>query len=253
MADNVNLEKLAKRIVGFSGADIENMLNEAAILAARLGKKEIESRDLEEAATKVKLGPERRRLQSEEDKKLTAYHEAGHAIVNASLPHSDPVHRVSIVSRGLALGFTQLMPEQDRYNQTRTRLLEQIIALLGGRAAEEMVFAEMTVGASSDLETASSIVRKMVTEYGMSKLGPSAFNSTSSYEEWPSRFAGEGIEVSPAMAAKIDSEMKRIIDECYARAVSILQKEKEKLDLVAGELIQKETLEQEEFEELCRA
>ncbi len=253
LADNVNLERLAKRTVGFSGADIENMLNEAAILAARLGKKEVEGVDLEEAATKVKLGPERRRLQSEEDKKLTAYHEAGHAIVNASLPHSDPVHRVSIVSRGLALGFTQLTPETDRYNQTKTRLLEQITALLGGRAAEEMVFSEMTVGAGSDLETASSIARKMVIEYGMSKLGPLAFNTSSSYEEWPPKFAGEGIEVSPAMAAEIDSETKRIIDECYAQAVSILQKEKEKLNLVAGELIQKETLEQEEFEELCRA
>ena len=247
---SVNLGRLAKRTVGFSGADIENMLNEAAILAARLGKTQIDNEDLEEEATKVKLGPERRRLQSEEDKKLIAYHEAGHAIVNANLLHTDPIHRVSIVSRGLALGFTQVAPEIDRYNQTKTRLIEEVITLLGGRAAEELVFNEMTVGAGNDLTRASLIVRKMVTEYGMSRLGPLAFNSHALEENWQTRFLDERTEISPEMAAKIDNEAKRIIDECYAKTVVILQEERKKLDLVAKELIKKETLEQEEFEKI---
>lgn len=247
----VSLEKLARRTVGFSGADIENMLNEAAILAARLGKGAIEPEDLEEAATKVKMGPQRKRLQSEEDKRLTAYHEAGHAIVAAHLPHMDPVHRVSIISRGLALGYTEIHPEIDRSHQTKTRLLEIITTMLGGRATEILVFDEMTVGAASDLENANRIARKMVTELGMSNLGPVSFGSYTDQENWR-RLMTDKAEYSDEMAAKIDEEVKKILEECLARAEKILQEKRSVLDKVAEELVQKETLEGEEFEKLIK-
>ena len=252
---DVDVEKLARRTVGFSGADIENMLNEAAILAAREGKGEIGPEELEEAATKVKLGPEKRRLQSEEERKLTAYHEAGHAVVAANLPNMDPVHRVSIVSRGLALGFTMIPPKIDRYNQTKTRLLEQITALLGGRAAEELKLGEFSIGASSDIKQATAIAREMVTEFGMSSLGPISFSSRIDFgSEWPPRMPfGEKVEYSDGMAEKIDREVKKIIDECFERAKRILREKEDKLDLVAKKLMEQETIEGEEFERLMAA
>jgi cell division protease FtsH len=166
---NVDWEKIAKRTVGFSGADIENMLNEAAILAARLGKKAIDMKDLEEAATKVKLGPEKKRLQSELDRKMTAYHEAGHALVSWFMPNMDPVHRISIVSRGMSLGHTMMEP-MDRIHETKTHLIEEIAVMLGGRAAESLVFNEVTTGASDEIAKASEVAITMVVEYGMSDL-----------------------------------------------------------------------------------
>lgn len=246
----VDVSKLARRTVGFSGADIENMLNEAAILAAREGRKAIEMADLEEAATKVKLGPEKKRLQSEEERKITAYHEAGHALVAAKLPHMDPVHRVSIVSRGLALGFTEIPPLVDRYHHTKTQLLEKIAALLGGRAAEELEFNEFTVGAANDIEQATLITRKMVTEFGMSDLGPISLEQGE--KTWLLRQLGEPYGYSEEMAAKIDTEVKKIIDNCYKKAEDILKKNKKKLDRVAKKLIEKETLEAEEFQHLIK-
>ncbi|TSC54052.1 MAG: cell division protease FtsH [Microgenomates group bacterium LiPW_16] len=245
----VDWNKVARRTVGFSGADLENMLNEAAILAARVGKRVIDMDELEEAATKVKLGPEKKRLQSDLDKKMTAYHEAGHAVVTYKLPHMDPVHRISIVSRGLALGFTLIPPAKDRYTETRSHLLEQIISLLGGRAAEEIVFAEFTTGAASDIQKATEIARTMVVEYGMSDLGPVNLGPQLDIGEL-GRVWYEPTQVSPDMAAKVDGEIKKIIDECYKNALGILKKLKDKLDLVAGELVKKETLEGEEFEKL---
>src|SRR5258708_6557748 len=167
---NVNWEKVAKRTVGFSGADLENMLNEAAILAARLDKKVIDMKDLEEAATKVKLGPEKKRLQSDEDRKITAYHEGGHALVSWYMPHMDAVHRVSIVSRGMSLGHTMMEPTE-RSHEIKTFIMEQIAVMMGGRAAENFVFDEMTTGASNDIEKASEVARMMVVEWGMSDLG----------------------------------------------------------------------------------
>jgi cell division protease FtsH len=249
VSEAVDLKKLSKRTVGFSGADLENMLNEAAILAARAGKKEIDPVDLEEAATKVKLGPEKKRLQSEEDKKMTAYHEAGHALVSSLLPNMDPVHRISIVSRGLALGFTMIPPAQDRYNETKTRLLEQIATMLGGRAAEELVFNEMTAGAGNDIENASRVARAMVTEYGMSEIGPMSFNLDEDTRYLVSA-AGESNSLSEEMAKRIDLEVKRIIDEALGRAKSILLQNRDKLDAVVLALIEKETLESEEFERI---
>lgn len=245
IAEGVNMDKLSRRTVGFSGADLENMLNEAAILAARESKKVIEEPDLEEAATKVKLGPERRRLQSDRDKSMTAYHEAGHAIVAASLPEMDPVHRISIVARGMALGFTMIPPLTDRYNETKTRLLENITALLGGRAAEELVFNELTVGAGSDIAQATDIARKMVTEYGMSELGP-IFMPDGGSGFWAMVPTEEGSH-SENMAAQIDQEIKKIIDLCHARAGNILADLRGKLDAVAKALIERETLEGDEF------
>lgn len=248
----VDFTKLAKRTVGFSGADLENMLNEAAILAARENKKEIDEVDMEEAATKVKLGPEKRRLQSDEDKKMTAYHEAGHALVSARQDHMDPVHRISIVSRGLALGFTMIPPSQDRYNETKTRFLEQITTMLGGRAAEEIVFNEMTAGAGNDIDHASRVARAMVSEYGMSELGPISFNL-----EEDARFvvsaSGESGQISQEMASRVDVEVKKIIDSCLEKAKKILTENRQKLDAVVKALLEKETLEGEEFLKLINA
>ncbi len=247
--DSVDWDKVAKRTVGFSGADLENMLNEAAILAARRDKKAIEMQDIEEAATKVKLGPEKKRLQSDLDRKMTAYHEAGHAVVTHLLPHMDPVHRISIVSRGMALGFTLIPPQKDRIHETKTHLLEQITSMLGGRAAEELIFHEMTTGAANDIDQATSLAREMVIDFGMSALGPVNFGPTMDVTEWGGRYFNE-VRISPEMQSKIDHEINAIIEKCYKQALSILKKSKDKLDLVAGELIKKETLESEEFEEL---
>jgi cell division protease FtsH len=239
---NVTWEKIAKRTVGFSGADLENMLNESAILAARLGKKAIDMSDLEEAATKVKLGPEKKRLQTEEDRKMTAYHEAGHALVSWFMPHMDPVHRISIVSRGMSLGHTMMEP-MDRIHETKTHLIEEIAVMLGGRAAENLVFKEMTTGASDDIAKATEVARTMVVEYGMSELGPINLDSDS-------RFPYEQSSVSPDMASKIDAQVKQLTDEGYRNAFEILKKLRDKLDVLAEELLQKETLESEEFAKL---
>jgi cell division protease FtsH len=242
---DVAWEKIAKRTVGFSGADLENMLNEAAILAARLGKKAIDMKDLEEAATKVKLGPEKKRLQSEEDRKMTAYHEAGHALVSWFMPHMDPVHRISIVSRGMSLGHTMMEP-MDRIHETKTHLIEQIAVMLGGRAAESLVFDEVTTGASDDITKATEVARMMVTEYGMSDLGPLNLASDP-------RTPYEQSTVSEDMASKIDVQVKKITDEGYKQATEILKKLRGKLNILAEELLQKETLESEEFEKLIGA
>jgi len=250
----VNLGRLARRMVGFSGADIENTLNEAAILTACENRAKITPQDLEEAATKVKLGPEKRRLQSEKERKLLAYHEAGHAVVAASLPDTDPVHRVSIVSRGAALGFTMIPPQIDRYNQTKTRLLEQIAALLGGRAAEEIKLGEFSIGASSDIKQATDLARKMVTEFGMSLLGPISFSPQAGFgqEGLLAPPFGERIVYSEEMAGRVDREIKKIVDECFERAKKIVSDRAEKLDLIAKTLIEKETIDGEEFEKLMQ-
>ncbi len=242
-AKDVNWEKVAKRTVGFSGADLENMLNEAAILAARLSKKTIDPSDLEEAATKVKLGPEKKRLQSEMDRKMTAYHEAGHALVSWFMPNMDPIHRISIVSRGMSLGHTMMEPI-DRVHETKTHLMEEIVVMLGGRAAESLVFDELTTGASDDIAKATEVARTMVMEYGMSELGPINLNGEDK------RFPYESPNISPDMAAKIDTQVKKITDESYKKALVVLKKLRRKLDLLAKELLKKETLESEEFERL---
>jgi cell division protease FtsH len=247
--DNVNWDKVAKRTVGFSGADLENMLNEAAIQAARNNKKAISWADIEEAATKVKLGPEKKRLQSKKDKEMTAYHEAGHAVVTYSLPGMDPVHRVSIVSRGMALGYTMIPPKKDRIHETQTHLLETITSLLGGRAAEDVQFNEFTTGASNDITKATNLARKMVIEYGMSKLGPINLGPQIDTTEWGKAYY-EPTQVSPQMQSQIDKEVKRIVDEAYQKALEIIKKNKPKLKKIVTKLMEQETIDDEEFEKL---
>ena len=247
----VKWENVARRTVGFSGADLENMLNEAAILAARENRNSINVEDIEEAATKVKLGPEKKRLQSEEERKMTAYHEAGHAVVSFVLPHIDPVHRISIVSRGIAMGFTLIPPKKDRYTETKSHLLETIATLLGGRAAEELIFNEFTGGAASDIDQATRIARQMVVDFGMSSLGPTYLGPQIETTEW-GRSWMQPSEISPDMQAKVDREIKKIVDESYQKALEILKKSKKKLDIIAEKLVKQETLEGEEFEKLMK-
>jgi cell division protease FtsH len=247
---NINWGRVADRTVGFSGADLENMLNEAAILAARESKKEIEMEDVEEAATKVKLGPAKKKLQSEEDKRITAYHEAGHGIVTHSLPKMDPVHRISIVARGMSLGHTLIPPAADRTHETKTRLLQQIAAMMGGRAAEELVFNEMTAGASNDIERATQVARAMVTYFGMSSLGPVNWGPQQDIDEFGKTTWYEPASISPAMQEKVDQEVSRIIDDGYKLAVSLVKKGRKPLDAVAKRLLEVETLDRDEFERI---
>lgn len=243
---SVDWARVARRTVGYSGADLENMLNEAAILAARENKKEITMQHIEESATKVKLGPEKRRMQSDEDKKITAYHEAGHALVSYYMPHMDAVHAISIVSRGMSLGHTLIPPAQDRVHETKTRLLEHISTMLGGRAAEELIYDEMTTGAGDDIQKATQLARDMVVDYGMSRLGPVRYD----IERAPIE---ESVGISDVMQAKIDAEIQKIIEERYEVALSTLKKNKAKLDAVAAELVKKEKLEGDEFDSIMKS
>ncbi len=246
---DVDWDKVAKRTVGFSGADLENMLNEAAIHAARNAKDKITMDDIEEAATKVKLGPEKKRLQSDMDKKLTAFHEAGHAVVSHFLTHTDPVHRISIVSRGMALGFTLIPPVKDTLHETKTHLLEQITVMMGGRAAEQTVFNEITTGAANDFDQATQIAKSMVVEYGMSDLGPINFGPTMDVTEWGKAYYEQNT-ISQEMLAKIDSETKKIIESRYQIAINILKGKRDLLNKVGDALIKTESLDQDEFEKI---
>jgi len=249
-ASKLEWGRVADRTVGFSGADLENMLNEAAILTARENKNEITMDDIEEAATKVKLGPAKKRLQSEEDKKITAYHEAGHAVVTHNLSKMDPVHQISIVARGMSLGHTLIPPAADRTHETKTRILQQIITMLGGRATEELVFNEMTSGASNDIEQATRLARAMVVNFGMSKLGPIDFGPQNSYDDMGKQTWYEPAQVSPSMQEKIDQEIKNIVDNSYKEASEIIKKERKTLNKVAEALLKKETLDREMFEKI---
>ena len=244
--ESVNIEKIAKKTVGFSGADIENMLNESAILAARENRDKIQEADLEEAALKVTMGSERRTLQSDLEKRMVAYHEGGHALVASNMPETDPVARISIVARGGSLGHTSFPPERDRYNETKTRLVSLITTMLGGRAAEETVFNELTVGASDDIERATQIARKMVTEFGMSDLGPISYEGNNR-APWLARELGESANHSEEMAAKIDGEVKKIIDAAFKAAKTVLIQKREPLDKIPARLLEKETIDADEY------
>jgi cell division protease FtsH len=248
-AEGIDVGRVARKTVGFSGADIENMLNEAAILAARDNREIIEYKDIEEASLKVTLGSERRTIQTDDERKLTAYHEAGHALVAANVPDMDPVQRVSIVARGGSLGHTSINPDRDRYNETRTRLMSIITTMLGGRAAEEVVFKELTIGASDDISKATGLARKMVSEFGMSTLGP-IFYDTSGESIWLAREIGESHKLSEDMASKVDQEVRKIMDSCYEGAKSIIEAKREFLDKVASKLLEQETIDGDEFAKL---
>lgn len=242
---DVSWDKIARRTVGFSGADIENMLNEAAISAARNNRSTVTMDDMEEAATKVKLGPEKKRLQSDLDKKITAYHEGGHAIVTHFQPDTDPVHRISIVSRGMSLGHTLIPPSQDRLHQTKTRLLHMITSMLGGRAAEEVIFNEITTGASNDFDQATSIARAMVVDYGMSDLGPVNYGANQDITNWGGYYGQNTI--SEETMHLIDLEIQKIIQACYKDAIALIKKHRTKLDKVAEALVKTESLDEDEF------
>jgi len=248
---SVSWPRTARRTVGYSGADLENMLNEAAILAARANKKAITVKEIEEAMIKIKLGPQKKRIISEEEKKISAYHEAGHAVTSFHSPKMDPVERISIISRGQTLGYTLMPPEKDRVHEDKTRLLSQITTLMGGRAAEEIIFSEITSGASVDIQQATRIARRMVINYGMSSLGPLYLGPQIDIAEWGQSFIRPQ-EVSPEMQAKIDREIKEIVDKCHQKAQQLLRKHHSQLDRVAKKLLEKETLEREEFEKIIK-
>jgi len=245
--EEVNWQSIGKRTVGFSGADLENMLNEAAILIARENRKEITNKDLEEAALKVKLGPSKKRLQSELERRMTAYHEAGHAVVAHFLPDADRVHRISIVSRGQALGFTLTPPEQDKYQQTRSEMMASMSVLLGGRAAEDIFFGELTGGASSDIERVTAIARAMVMDYGMSKLGPLNYGPQYDMNSYV-RAVAEPYQISDKLQAQVDAELQRLAAEAEATTRAIITKHRKVMDKIVEQLLEVETLEADEFE-----
>lgn len=248
--ENVNAKVLARRTPGFTPADIENMLNEAALLTARRNGKVIRMDEVEEAITKVIAGPEKKsRVISAEEKRLTAYHEAGHALVARLLPNSDPVHQITIIPRGMAGGFTMILPKEDKYFQTKTEMEERIIHLLGGRVAEKLTLNDVSTGASNDIERATEIAKAMVTKYGMSeRLG--TVNYSSSDEVFLGKDFSTRKNYSEEMAKAIDEEVIRIIEEAFAKAEKLLNDNIDKLHLIAEVLLEVETLDAKQFEEL---
>jgi cell division protease FtsH len=250
---NVDLRKIAERTPGFSGADLANLLNEGAILAARRNKKEVGISELKEAVEKVMLGPERKsHILSIKEKEITAFHEAGHALVGTVLPNSDPVHKVSIISRGRAAGYTMKLPSEDKHLQTKSSFLDEIAALLGGYAAEKMIFGEITTGASNDLKVATGLARKMVLSYGMSdELGPISLGERHEMI-FLGRELGEQKNYSEDVAKKIDIEVSRIMNEGLATAIKVLKEHKIYLNAISKRLIADETLEQDQFNEIVK-
>ncbi|MGH2675129.1 MAG: ATP-dependent zinc metalloprotease FtsH, partial [Actinomycetota bacterium] len=247
----VDLDVVARRTPGFTGADLANVLNEAALLAARGGKRAVEMAELEEAIDRVMAGPERKtRLISDREKRIIAYHEGGHALVAHALPNSDPVHKISIIPRGRALGYTQTLPTEDRFLVTRSEMVDELAMLLGGRVAEEMVIGDITTGAQNDLERATKIARGMVTEYGMSDtLGPLTLGQRQG-EVFLGRDFTTHPDYSDQVAFEIDTEVRRLIDEAHDEALVILQGERSKLDEIATALIDHETIEKEDLASL---
>ncbi|MDO8885915.1 ATP-dependent zinc metalloprotease FtsH [Candidatus Oleimmundimicrobium sp.] len=251
LTKDISLDVLARRTPGFTGADLANMVNEAALLTARHNKKKIDMIELEEAIDRVIAGPERKtRLISDKEKEIIAYHEAGHALVAHTLPNTDPVHKISIISRGMALGYTLTLPTEDKYLVSRSELLDELAMLLGGRVAEEMLFGDITTGAQNDLERTTKIARKMVCEYGMSdKIGPLTLGQKQEQVFLGRDFASH-TDYSGETAYEIDKEIRRIVDEAYEKAREILTKHRKKLDKIARALVNKETLEKNELKDL---
>jgi cell division protease FtsH len=249
LAPDVDLAEIAKTTVGFTGADIENLLNEAALLSARLSKHVINMSEIEEATIKVIAGPEKKsRIISDKEKRLTAIHEAGHAVVTKFLQSQNPVQQISIIPRGRAGGYTLSPPTEDKYYTTKTEMFEDVCTLLGGRVAESIALGDISSGASNDIERATVIVRKMVTAYGMSeKLGPIVYGSEHD-EVFLGKDFAQARNYSENVAAEIDSEMKNIIDEAYEKTREILQEKREKLNQVADFLFTNEKMSGEEFE-----
>ncbi|MFH1533893.1 MAG: ATP-dependent zinc metalloprotease FtsH [Nitrospirota bacterium] len=247
LAKTVDLNKIARSTPGFTGADLENLANEAAILTAKLDKKTIGMRELEQSIEKVVMGPERKsRVLSKKEKKITAYHEVGHAVVGHMLPGCDPVHKISVISRGMALGVTWFMPEEDKHLTSRSKFEDEICSLLGGYTSEQVFFGEMTTGASNDLQRATKLARNMVTKFGMSDLGPVIFGDSND-EIFLGKDFGHMKNYSEESAAKIDLLVKRILDKSHKKTEDIIRKNKKLIDTIATDLIKKETLSSEEF------
>lgn len=251
--ENINLRAIATRTPGFSGADLENLLNEAALVAARQDKKKIDMSDIDEATDRVIAGPAKKsRVVSEKERNIVAFHEAGHTVIGVVLDEADVVHKVTIVPRGQAGGYAVMLPKEDRYFMTKPELLDKITGLLGGRVAEEIVFGEVSTGAHNDFQRATGIARRMVTEFGMSdKLGPMQFGSSQGGQVFLGRDFHSEQNYSDAIAHDIDVEMQTIMKECYARAKQILTENRDKLDLIAKTLLEVETLDAEQINHLC--
>ena len=247
-AEDVDMKLIAKNTSGFVGADLENLLNEAALLAARQDHKAIEQKDIEDAMVKVTMGPEKRtRVRSDKEKRLVAYHEAGHAVVSKFLPTQDPVHEISIIPRGMAGGYTMYRPSEDKSFISKTEMEEQIISLLGGRVAEEIVIKDISTGASNDIERATAIAKSMITKYGMNeRLGTVTYGSESQ-EVFLGRDLAQEKTYSEETAAIIDEEIKKMIATSYQRAKELLEQNRDKLDAVAKVLIEREKITEEEF------
>ena len=255
LADDVDLKVLAKRTPGFTGADLQNLLNEAALLAARKNQDKIDMPDLEEAIDKVIAGPEKKsRIISDEEKENTAYHEVGHALLAKLLKNTDPLHKVSIIPRGMALGVTMTLPEKDHLTLKKSQLLDRITMLLGGRVAEEIIYGpdSITTGAQNDLEKVTATARNMVTTYGMSfKMGNMAYGKSEEHV-FMGRDFGHSRDYSEEIAADIDREVKKIVDERYNLAKELLLGNRDMLEVIAKELLERETLDEEEFEEIMK-
>jgi len=249
--EEVSLNELARQTPGFSGADLENLVNEAAILAARRNKKTVGRNELAEAIDRVISGPQRKsRVISDREKLMTAYHEAGHALVARMLPHADPVHKVSIVARGMMGGYTRVLPEEDRFFWTKKQFEDMLAYFMGGHVAEEIIFSEISTGASNDIERATGLARRMVTEYGMSKtLGPLAFGRKEELV-FLGREINEQRNYSDEIAFQIDKEIRELIDEAYTVAKQVLVEQRDKLEAIAMLLMERETIEAFEMEEL---
>lgn len=251
LAPDVDLKTIAKNTSGFSGADLENVLNEAALLAARRNLTQITMAEVEDAMVKVTMGPEKRtRVRSDKEQKLVAYHEAGHAVVSRFLPTQDPVHEISIIPRGMAGGYTMYRPTEDKNFMSRTEMLETIISLLGGRSSEQLILDDISTGASNDIERATKIARDMVTKYGMSARIGTITLGANQEEVFLGRDFGHAKEYSEETAAIIDEEVKNIIDACYKKATEILSANEDKLHKVAGVLLEKEKITGDEFDEI---
>jgi cell division protease FtsH len=249
---DVDLDAVARRTPGFTGADLANVINESALLTARNDKRAITNEFLEESIDRVIAGPQRRtRVMSDHEKKITAYHEGGHALVAHAMPHSAPVHKVTILSRGRSLGHTLVLPTEDKYTQTRAEMIDTLAYALGGRAAEELVFHEPTTGAGNDIEKASAIARAMVTQYGMSsKLGAVKYG-TSGDEPFLGRSYGHEKDYSDQVAAEIDTEVRALIELAHDEAYAVLVEYRDVLDNIVLELIEKETLSQADMNRIC--
>mgnify|MGYP000301322274 CR=1 FL=1 len=254
LADDVDLKVIAKNTSGFAGADLENVLNEAALLAARRNYKEIGMKEIEDAMVKVTMGPEKKtRVRSEKENRLVAYHEAGHAVVMKCLKNSDPVHEISIIPRGMAGGYTMHLPTEDRTYTSKEKLLDEMVGLLGGRVAEKLILGDISTGAKNDIDRASSIARSMVMEYGMSdKIGTISYGSDSN-EVFLGRDLGRGRNFSEEVGAMIDKEIKSLISNAYNTAEELLKKNVNKLHAVASTLLEKEKIDGKEFEEIFDA